>query len=421
MRADPPDPETSEARRIAEPWMTAPATVAVMDALEAAGGPGSARFVGGCVRNAVLGLPVDDIDVATSLRPDEASSALRAAKLKVVPTGVEHGTVTAISGRKPFEITTLRRDVSTDGRRAVVAFTDDWTEDARRRDFRLNSLYADRSGRLFDPTGHGVEDALAGRIVFVGRAVERIAEDVLRILRFFRFYAWFGRGEPDAEALAACIEQRTSLASLSAERVQKELLKLLQAVDPMPATRLMARAGVLAEVLPGAGSLDRLAGLVALDRIEGRPPDALLRLAALVAADRGDAAQTAGRLRLSNAQRERLLALADEGPVPDPAMTLPGARRAIYALGPQAFNDRLRLARAAAPAGQDAADWRALEALAESWRPPPFPLSGADVMARGVPEGPRVGEVLKALEAGWIEGDFTADRQALLDRLGAMS
>src|SRR5438270_4782423 len=179
------------------PWMTAPETAAVMDALEAAGGPSCARFVGGCVRNALMGRDVSDIDIATRLTPDQTTAALQAAGLKAVPTGVEHGTVTAVSGGKPFEITTLRRDVATDGRHALVAFTDDWGEDAARRDFTLNALYAQRDGTLFDPTGHGAADARAGRIVFVGEAEERVREDYLRILRFFRFFAWYGTAPAD--------------------------------------------------------------------------------------------------------------------------------------------------------------------------------------------------------------------------------
>ena len=226
------------------PWMTAKATVAVFDALEAAGGPDCARFVGGCVRNALIGAPIADIDVATQLTPDTVTKALRAGGVRTIPTGVEHGTVTAVFEHQPFEVTTLRRDVETDGRRAVVAFTTDWREDAMRRDFTLNSLYARRDGAIYDPTGHGVADALAGRIVFVGDAEQRLREDYLRSLRFFRFLAWYGSGPADAEALAACEDARAQLSTLSAERVSKELLKLLEADDPREATGLMARAGV---------------------------------------------------------------------------------------------------------------------------------------------------------------------------------
>ena len=202
-----------------QPWLESQATRAVMAALEAAGGPGCVRFVGGCVRNSLLGQSVDDIDIATRLRPEETIAALKAAGLKAVPTGVEHGTVTGVSERRPYEITTLRRDVETDGRRAVVAFTEDWAEDAARRDFRLNALYADAAGTVFDPTGGGLDDAAAGRIVFVGEAETRIREDYLRILRFFRFYAWYGRGAPDAVGLAACATLKAGMGQLSADRV----------------------------------------------------------------------------------------------------------------------------------------------------------------------------------------------------------
>jgi poly(A) polymerase len=225
--------------------MTRPATVAVMQALEAKGGSGSARFVGGSVRNTILKKPVDDVDIATTLTPDAVTEALDAAGLRSVPTGVDHGTVTAISEGLPFEITTLRRDVATDGRRAVVAFTQSWEEDAQRRDFRLNALYADRSGAIFDPTGQGLADARAGKIVFVGDPMTRIREDYLRILRYFRFHAWYGKGEPDRAGLAACEAGRARLADCSAERVAKEMLKLLAADDPRPALRLMASTGVL--------------------------------------------------------------------------------------------------------------------------------------------------------------------------------
>ena len=290
------------------PWMTAAETAAVFDALETAGGADCARFVGGCVRNTLIGKPVSDLDIATRLTPEAVTQALKSAGLKAVPTGVEHGTVTAVSGGKPFEITTLRRDVETDGRRAVVAFTDDWAQDARRRDFTLNSLYARRDGTLFDPTGHGVADARAGRIVFVGEPEQRVREDYLRILRFFRFYAWYGAAPADAGALAACEALRGEIATLSAERVSRELLKLLAADDPRDAVALMARTGVLGEVLPAPIDLARFEGLVAIEEDQLFETDPLLRLAALLPDDQVGAAAFAERLRLSNAERDRLAA-----------------------------------------------------------------------------------------------------------------
>ncbi|WP_409411642.1 CCA tRNA nucleotidyltransferase, partial [Brevundimonas sp.] len=302
-----------------QPWLEASATRTVMTALETAGGPGCARFVGGCVRNSLLDQPVDDIDIATLLTPAQTMAALKAAGLKAVPTGVEHGTVTGVSERRPYEITTLRRDVETDGRRAVVAFTQDWAEDAARRDFRLNALYADAAGQVFDPTGGGLADAAAGRIVFVGEAETRIREDYLRILRFFRFYAWYGRGAPDADGLAACAALKTGMDQLSAERVSKELLKLLAAPDPRPAVQAMAEAGVLEQVLPQVQPLTLFQAICDLT------PDPVLRLSALLPAEAAAVADVAAALRLSNAHRDRLTAAVADGPVVAPDM---GAVRA---------------------------------------------------------------------------------------------
>ncbi|MBN8528032.1 MAG: CCA tRNA nucleotidyltransferase, partial [Caulobacterales bacterium] len=315
-------------------WLTDPRTVAVMEALEIEGGPDCARFVGGCVRNALVDRAVLDIDIATRLTPDRVIAAAKAAGLKPVPTGVEHGTVTVVSSKRPYEVTTLRRDVETDGRRAVVAFTDDWAEDAARRDFRLNALYADRAGSIFDPTGHGVEDARAGRVVFVGEAETRIREDALRILRFFRFQAHFGRGEPDAAGLTACARLAALVEGLSAERVSTELLKLLAAEDTRPAVRAMAETGVLARVLPGHVDLPMFETMVAVS------PDPALRLSALLPADADGVREAATRLRLSNALRDRLVDAVDDGTV-QAVSTAAQARAAVYRLGGRAVLDRL--------------------------------------------------------------------------------
>ena len=288
-----------------EPWLTAPQTVAVLDALEAAGGEG--RFVGGCVRDALIGRPVADIDIATPMTPQAVVDAVTRAGLKAVPTGIEHGTVTVVSSGRPYEVTTLRRDVTTDGRRATVAFTEDWAEDAARRDFRLNALYADRTGAVFDPTGEGVADAEAGRIVFVGEPERRIREDYLRILRFFRFRAWFGRGEADGAALAACSALKAGISQLSAERISAELIKLLSAPDPRAAVHLMADTGVLFEVLPWAGDASMFLPMIQIDR------DPILRLSSLLPGDPDVVREAAEKLRLSNAQKARLIeALPDE-------------------------------------------------------------------------------------------------------------
>ncbi|HVY90362.1 MAG TPA: CCA tRNA nucleotidyltransferase, partial [Hyphomonadaceae bacterium] len=234
----------------------------VMDALEKAR-PNSARFVGGCVRNALLGQPVADVDIATQLTPDRVAEAMRAANIAVHETGIEHGTLTVVADHHPFEVTTLRRDVETDGRRAVVAFTEDWAEDAQRRDFRMNALYVSRDGDVFDPTGGGLEDIAQRRIVFVGDPETRLREDYLRILRFFRFYAWYGRGAPDAAGLAACAKLKSGLSGISAERIWMETKKLLAAPDPMPGLQAMEQSGVFAQLFPEAKGLDLVRRVVA--------------------------------------------------------------------------------------------------------------------------------------------------------------
>ena len=389
------------------PWLKAPHAWAVLNALEAAGGEG--RFVGGCVRNAVLGAPVDDLDVATPLTPPEVLAALSAAEIRAVPTGVEHGTVTAIVDHQPIEITTLRRDVETDGRRAVVAFTTDWAEDAARRDFRLNALYADRSGEVFDSTGQGVQDALEGRIIFVGDPETRIREDYLRILRFFRFGAWYGRTWPEHRELRVCAELRDGLRTLSAERIGKELLKLLAAPDPRRAVDLMARTGVLGILLPELGRLDWFEPGAALTN------DPELRLSLLINPDPARVRRTAERLRLSNAQRDRLLAAVATEPPVHLDMTPVQALGALYRGGADAFCDRVIRAWAAHP--ERAAEGRALLGIADGWSRPRFPLNGDDLAAAGLPRGPALGRALRALEQAWVDGGFQEDRPALLVRL----
>ncbi len=403
-----------------QPWMRAPETRAVMAALETAGGDGCARFVGGCVRDALMRRPVGDIDIVTVLTPDQVIAAVAAAGLKAVPTGLDHGTVTAVSGGKPFEITTLRRDVETDGRRAVVAFTTDWREDAQRRDFRLNAVYADAEGRLFDPIGEGIADAKAGRIVFVGDAETRILEDALRILRFFRFLAWYGKGEPDAVALAACERLRDRITALSAERVSKELLKLLGADDPRGVVRLMAATGVLGLVLPEARDLPRFERLVAIETEQLFQCDPELRLGALLPSDPSVGAACAERLRLSNAQRDRIVAMLQTEPTIASWMSPREARRTVYRLGHAAFADRILLAWAGSERRAAGVQWRALLPMAQTWPKPTFPLTGEEVIAAGAPKGPMVGAVLREVETWWIENDFTDDKLSMIERLKAV-
>lgn len=402
-------------------WMTAPHTAAVLDALEAEGGPDCARFVGGCVRNALLGRAIDDLDIATTLTPDRVTAALAAAGIRAVPTGIDHGTVTAVSNRAPHEITTLRRDVTTDGRRATVAFTDDWREDARRRDFTLNALYARRDGSIFDPTGHGVADTRAGRIVFVGEPEQRLREDHLRNLRFFRFYAWFGKGPPDPASLAACAALKDGVETLAAERICKEVLKLLAAEDPRPAVRLMAGAGVLDLVLKAPGNLARFDALVEIEADRLFETDAVLRLAALAPDDRAAAARLAERLRLSNPDRDRIVAALSPAPALKSWMSPREIRREVYRAGQAAFRDRAKLAWAAAPRTAAAMQWRGMIALAEGWSPPSLPLTGRDVMNAGVPKGPLVGRVMREVEDWWIDNDFLDDKLSVIEKLKAVA
>ncbi|MGP1396344.1 MAG: CCA tRNA nucleotidyltransferase [Inquilinaceae bacterium] len=382
-------------------WRSDPSVEAVIGALETAGG--APRFVGGCVRDRLLGRSVADIDVASVLPPTAAMAALKDAGLRVVPTGIDHGTITAVAAGRAIEVTTLRRDVSTDGRHAVVAFTDDWREDAARRDFTMNALSADRDGRVYDYFD-GVADARAGRVRFIGRAADRIAEDVLRILRFFRFYAHYGTAPPDAEALEACRRMASAVPGLSAERIRNEVLKLLTAPDPAPAWRLMVETGVAVHAVGGNGDVGRLSRLIAL----APTSDPVLRLRALLP----DATDLAERLRLSTAERDRLAALAHLRVHPD--MDDDALRRALHRHGAGTFGDAVLLAWAAGPS---AAGFARLTGAAQDWRPQTLPVGGGDVLALGIEPGPAVGRLLAAVEEWWIGSGFTADRNACLSEL----
>ncbi len=396
-----------------QPWMTANETVAVMAALGADGAP--ARFVGGCVRDAILGRAVHDIDIATETPPETVMNRLRAANIKAVPTGIDHGTITAVTPARHFEITTLRHDVETFGRHARVAFTDDWAADAERRDFTMNALFCDHDGTLYDPTG-GLDDLRAGRVRFVGEATARITEDVLRLLRFFRFHAWYGKGAPDDDALAACRAMADKLPTLSAERVWAELRRILLAPDPAAALDLMADNGVLDHVLPEARSRPRLARLCALEARLGLDADAILRLIAVIAIDGKAAPDLARRLRMSNKENARVAANLDQAEAVAPGLDDRASRRALYALGADLFRDRVLIGWA--EDGDDDAwpdAWRASAA----WRRPVFPLKGADAIALGIPKGPAIGGALSRVEDWWIDADFRPDRAACLARLAA--
>lgn len=399
-------------------WMIAATTRTVMAALEAAK-PGSARFVGGCVRNQLMGHPVDDIDIATQLPPDKVMEALVAAGLRAIPTGLDHGTVTAVSRGRPFEITTLRQDVETDGRRAVVAFTEDWAEDAARRDFRLNALYAEPDGTLHDPTGGGLDDARQGRVIFIGDADRRLREDYLRILRFFRFNAWYGAGL-DPDGLAACRRHAEGLSRIAAERIWKEMQRLLAAPDPLATLDAMVAAGVWAAILPTPGlradageARARLRALLANEAHLGLPADPMRRLMTLVPRDPGALTEAAASLRLSNAERDRLLAWADPRLDTLVAGDGPSARAAIYRLGAEAVLDRAVLEPETTPEAAST-----VHALAQTWQPPVFPLGGEAAKAVGL-SGPDIGAALGDVEAQWVAGDFLADEAALRDALSS--
>ena len=397
--------------------MTAPVTRAVVKALTADGA--DVRFVGGCVRDALLGRESADIDIGTPDPPERVMGLLEGAGIetRTVPRGIAHGTVTAIAGGNRYEITTLRRDERTDGRHAEVAFTDDWEQDAARRDFTINAMSVTPDGVLHDYFG-GQEDLEAGRVRFVGDPATRIAEDHLRLLRLFRFYAWYGKGVPDAAALDACKAAAHTIPTLSGERVQAEMLKLLAAPDPLAPLAAMRDAGVLAQLLPEASEAKRLARLLAIEGSVG-DGDPLRRLGALIA-DAEAAHDVAARWRLAGADAARLTALTTLEFALVPDLDGHAQRRLIYRPGPERFRDLVLLAWATETKDENEAAWRTMLETAETWQAPPFPVTGADVMARGIPEGPEVGDLLRTVEDWWIENDFAPDREALLDRLDAL-
>jgi poly(A) polymerase len=396
-------------------WLVRSDTQAVLGALSSAGH--DARVVGGAVRNALLGETVIDIDIATTATPEQVTAAAHAAGLGAVPTGLAHGTVTVIADGVPFEVTTLREDVETFGRHARVSFTADWAADARRRDFTINALYCDRDGRVSDPLG-GLDDLAARRIRFIGDARERIREDALRILRFFRFNARYGRDAPDADGLAACAAERTLLAQLSAERVRAEFLKLLAAPGAAPAIAVMFAHGFIVDVLGRAPRIGLFERLVALDAAAQRPADPLLRLSVLAAAVDEDRDHLAVRLRLSRAERDDLV-IVDPRLQHLATLDIAGQHRALYAIGAVRWR-RLTLAGATTAGTAEArAVWDTLHALADRWQVPRFPLGGRDAVALGLAPGPQIGSLLADLEADWIAEDFAADTAGLQARLAA--
>jgi poly(A) polymerase len=401
-------------------WLIDPRLQRVLAALSADGG--EARVAGGTVRNALLDEPVSDMDVATTEVPTRVVELARRAGLDVHPTGLDHGTVTVVAkdgdGPKPFEVTTLRIDVETFGRHAQVTFTDDWAADARRRDFTMNALYCDGAGTVYDPVG-GFPDIIERRVRFVGEAEERIREDFLRILRFFRFQARYGHGDPDADGLAACVALQEGLERLSAERVRQEMLKLLVASGAVPVLRVMVETGIAARILPTGHDLARLSRMAGIDAEQGLEPDPVLRLAGLALARPDDAATLRQALRLSNAEYGRLQHLAQSVP-PTPGLRDNERRIVLYQMGPPSYRDAVRFAWAMDEGRFTAEDWAELLRLPEQWTVPRFPVSGADLASRGVPAGPEMGRILKRLEDWWVAAGFPADKHAVLEQLDAL-
>ena len=370
-----------------------------------------ARVVGGAVRNALLQLPVAEIDLATTALPEEVMRRVAAAGGKAIPTGIEHGTVTAIIDHHPVEVTTLREDVETFGRKARVAFGRDWKMDAERRDFTINALSATADGTVFDYVG-GFEDIAARRVRFIGEPQRRIEEDYLRILRFFRFHAHFGAGAPDAAGVAACVKGRGGLETLSRERVRTEMLKLFVAPRATPALVVMAETGLLGLVLGGVPFLASFENVVKAEAVIGIEPDAIRRLGALGVWVAEDAERLTQRLRLANAESERLLALEHWWRVAPRAEAQP-AHALLYDLGSQSFADRVLVAWSRSEAGAADSVWRDLATLPQRWTAPAFQLKAADFTRRGVAAGPSLGVALRAAEQAWIAADFPTDPAAL--------
>lgn len=384
----------------AEAWLAQPALQRLFATLAGAGGEG--RVAGGAVRNALLGEAVTEVDVATTLSPAQVTEACTAAGMGVHPTGIEHGTVTVVVDHHPFEVTTLRHDVETDGRRATVRFTDDWEADAQRRDFTMNALYSDARGTIYDFV-NGWPDVQQRRVVFVGDPEQRITEDYLRILRFFRFHARYGHGAPDAAGLAACARLRAGLDGLSAERIRQEMFKLMAAPGAVPTLRLMAEQGVLSHLLPYTEDwrvLERL------------PPDPVLRLAVLAR----DPMAMPARWRLSNHEAQRLEAIVSLVP-PSPALRPAERRIVLYQHGPEAWRDLVRIAWARSDASLDDARWKDLLELPDRWPIPSLPVAGKDLLAAGMSPGPQIGVMLRTLEDWWVASDFQPTRDELLKRL----
>jgi len=392
-------------------WLTGGALPRLLGVLDCDGE--EARVVGGAVRNALLGMPTAEIDVATTAVPEEVVKRVTAAGFKPVPTGIEHGTVTVVIDKHPFEVTTLRKDVETFGRHAKVEFGRDWKADAERRDFTINALSATRDGTVYDYTG-GLDDLGDRRVRFIGDPAKRIAEDYLRILRFFRFHAAYGTSHhPDAAGLAACIAGRDGLDQLSRERVRMEIMKLVVAPHAVPTLISMTDAGLLLRVLGGVSYLASFENMAKGEAAIGAEPNAVRRLGALAVAIPEDAERLWQKLRLANNEHERLASMGEGWGRISPLYGEKAAKALLYRLRPQQFTDRVLLGWARSVATAHDAEWHALATLPQRWIAPVFPLKGADFMKRGVPQGPALGAALAVAEQAWIAAGFPDDQNAL--------
>jgi poly(A) polymerase len=392
-------------------WLSAGALPRLLGVLDSNGE--EARVVGGAVRNALLGIAIHEIDVATTAVPDEVVRRVTAAGFKPVPTGIEHGTVTVVIDKHPFEVTTLRQDVETYGRHAKVAFGRDWQTDAERRDFTINALSATRDGAVYDYVG-GLDDLAARRVRFIGDPGKRIAEDYLRILRFFRFHAAYGPGgHPDEEGIAACIAGRDGLAQLSRERLRMELMKLLVASHAVPTLIAMTDASLLLRVLGGISHLGSFENMAKAEAAIGVAPDPVRRLGALGVLVAEDAERLWQKLRLTNVEHERLASMAEGWRRISPSFGEPAARALLYRLGPEHFTDHALLGWARSQAAAHDEAWLALATLPQRWSAPAFPLKAADFIKRGVAKGPKLGAALAAAEKAWIAAGFPNEQIAL--------
>lgn len=400
----------SSARRLDDaPWLKSGPASRVLELLNADGE--EARVIGGAVRNALLDRPIGDVDIATTALPEEVTRRARAAGIKSVPTGVKHGTVTLVVDAKPFEVTTLREDIETFGRKAKVAFGRDWVRDAERRDFTINGLSVDSEGCVHDYVG-GLDDIAARRVRFIGEPGQRIAEDYLRILRFFRIHAAYGIGQPDRAGYLACISGRMGLVNLSAERIRVEILKLMIADGAAASVNAMVEGGLLLPIFGGIAYTGPLAALISIEHTLRLTPDPIRRLAALAVAVTEDARRVALRLRLTNAETKMLDSMGHRwwrlG-----GMDEARARRRLYRLGEERYRDRLILAWARAGARGDDPAWRELASLPSRWTAPKFPLKAADFLARGIAQGPELGRAMALAEDAWLAAEFPLDQPSL--------